>query len=182
MARSWLNGINVWDRRCPSCLPTTTGWAKPQQRMRNSATLVFAGFAALCLVGCASMASRTSEPAAGTATTPLLLRQVQVVGVDQGSGRAVLLRLSRPPDLVRYEGKSRPARVVIEATAANAGEDFPERTMPQADVELKGVRVARKKGVLRVTLELARDEPPPYVVREMADWILIRFGSPAPSS
>ena len=168
------------------CLPTLLAWAKRQQHnMSNGAKFLLTCCAALCLscfLGCANLNPVGSRVEPGAATTPLLLRHVQVVEVGQGFSRAVLLRLSRPPDFVRHEGKSRPARVVIEAAATNAGEDFSERAMPQADVELKGVRVARKKGVLRVTLELSRDEPPPYAVQEMADWILIRFGPLVPSS
>ncbi|MDZ7378447.1 MAG: AMIN domain-containing protein [candidate division KSB1 bacterium] len=147
--------------------------------MRNGAKLLLACSVGLLLAGCATLAMRGSDAASALGASPLILRQVQVIGVDSGSSRAVLLRLSRIPDAVRHEAKSRPGRVIIEAAAANAGGDLAERTMPQADAELKGVRVARKKGVLRVTLELARDEPPPYVVREMGDWILIRLGGSA---
>ncbi|MCX8071076.1 MAG: AMIN domain-containing protein [Candidatus Binatia bacterium] len=150
--------------------------------MKRSAILVLASILALGAFGCSRLMRPEQSNVGAVAASPLLLRQVQVVsGAEQG-GKAVILRLSRAPDVVRHEGKARPARVVIEASAVNAGEDLPERTIPQADPDLKGVRVLRKGGVLRVTLELSRDEPPPYSVREMADWILIQLGTPRSSS
>lgn len=148
--------------------------------MKKSAMRLVTLWAALLVAGCAWLDQRGRTTQAGNALPPLLLRQVQVIGDDSSGSRTVLLRFSRPPEVIRHEGKDRPARVVIEAGAPDAGEDFAERTMPQADREVKGVRVARKGGVLRVTVELARDGVPPYTLREMADWVLIRLEPSGP--
>jgi hypothetical protein len=143
--------------------------------MKQLLRLVLTLFAAVSFASCARLAPSNQAWSGDASAKPLLLRQLQVLPTDNGM-RAVLLRLSRPPEGVRHSAGSRPARLIIEAIAPNSGGDLPERQMPQESAELKAVRVARKNGVLKIVLEFSGDDPPPYSVREMADWILVRLG------
>lgn len=143
--------------------------------MKQLLRLALSLFIAVPLAGCARMGASNQAWSGEATARPLLLRQLQVLPTDEGA-RAVLLRLSRPPEGVRYSAGSRPARLVIEAMAADAGGDLPERQMPQDSAALRAVRVGRKNGVLKIVLEFSGEEPPPYSVREMADWILVRLG------
>lgn len=108
---------------------------------------------------------------------PVTLRNLQVTTVE--GHRAVLLRLSRVPTLVRHSSERRPARITVQAWGPIGEGDLPERSMPQIDAQVTQVRVSRHDGGLNVTLDLNGDEPPEYSVHEMADWIMIRFATPA---
>jgi hypothetical protein len=93
--------------------------------------------------------------------------------------RAVLLRLSRLPTLVRHSTASN--RIGIEAWGPVGDTDLPERELEQSDPEISVVRVSRKQGALTVYLDFRTAAPASYTVHEMADWILIRLNSaPAP--
>ncbi|MFQ5667376.1 MAG: hypothetical protein ACE5I7_13230 [Candidatus Binatia bacterium] len=128
------------------------------------------------VVGCAQeMASPTPVPTGNQA--PMALRNFRVATAD--GHRAVLLRLSRPPTQVRHSSKDHPARIIVRASGPASDGDLAERNMPQLDPQISSVRVSRKNGALQVILDLIGDNPPPYSVHEMADWIMIRFPGPA---
>jgi hypothetical protein len=126
--------------------------------------------------GCSQrMAAPTAAPSGDQA--PVALRNFEVTTVD--GHRAVLVRLSRLPTLVRHSSSSRPARITVQAWGPAGDSDLAERNLPQLDAHIGDVRVSREKGALSVILELKGDEPPAYSVHEMADWIMIRFPGPA---
>jgi hypothetical protein len=129
------------------------------------------------LAGCMGrLAAPTAAPTGSEA--PVALRHFQVA--DIGGHRAVLLRLSRRPTQVRHSSSSHPAQITIQAWGPAGDADLPERNLPQSDPRISDVRVSRKEGGLRVVLDLQGEEPPPYSVHEMADWIMIRFvGAPS---
>ncbi len=134
------------------------------------------GLAALVLpllvLGCSErMRAPTASPSGEEA--PVALRNFEVTAVD--GHRAVLLRLSRLPTLVRQSSSSRPARITVQAWGPPGDADLPERVLPQNDPGIANVRVYRKSGALTVVIELKGEEPPDYTVHEMADWIMIRF-------
>jgi hypothetical protein len=108
---------------------------------------------------------------------PVALRNLEVTAVD--GHRAVLLRLSRSPTLVRESSAKRPPRITVQAWGPPGDADLPERDLPQADPLIEDVRVSRTRGALTVVIELKGDQVPPYTVHEMADWIMIRFPGPA---
>jgi len=138
-------------------------------------TVWFGSLVALLLLGgCAQQLAAPSPSPTGD-QAPVALRNFEVATID--GHRAVLLRLSRLPTLVRYSSSKRPAQITVQAWGPN-GEDLPERTLQQIDPQIAQVRVSRKEGGLYVVLDLQGDEPPPYSVHEMADWIMIRFHSP----
>jgi hypothetical protein len=107
---------------------------------------------------------------------PVALRNLQVTTVD--GHRAVLLRLSRLPTLVRQSSGKDPPRIVIQAWGPAGDGDLPERTLPQMDPQISEVQVSRRAGALLVVLVFKGAEPPPYSVHEMADWIMVRLGAP----
>ena len=106
---------------------------------------------------------------------PVGLRNLEVTTLD--GHRAVLLRLSRAPTQVRQSSSSKPPQIVVQAWGP-AGDDLPERSIPQIDPQIANVRVSRKGGNLEVVLEMQGVEPPAYTVHEMGDWIMIRFAAP----
>lgn len=108
---------------------------------------------------------------------PLTLRDVQLSG--SGGHHAVLLRLSRTPDAVRYSSNVGPAQIVIEAYGPS-GSDLAEKTLPQDDPYVKQVRVARQGGALRIVVDLYGDQPPQHQVHEMADWLMVRLAAGQP--
>jgi hypothetical protein len=118
------------------------------------------------------------RPAAPTASpigeqAPVTLRSLEIKAVD--GHRAVLLRLSRLPTLVRHSTSRNPGRITIEAWGPVGAGDLPERILPQDDPEIAQVRVSRRQGGLRVVFDLHSSQPPPHAVHEMADWIMVRF-------
>jgi AMIN domain len=126
----------------------------------------------LLAIGCSrQLASPTAAPTGDQA--PVSLRNLQLATID--GHRAVLLRLSRLPTLVRHSSSTRPARITVQAWGPVGDSDLPERNLPQADPQVTDVRVSRDNGALRIVLDLNGDEPPAYSVHEMADWIMIRF-------
>ncbi len=129
----------------------------------------------LVMAGCAHrLAPPTPAPTGNEA--PVALRNLQVTTVD--GHRAVLLRLSRPPTLVRQSSEKDPGRIVVQAWGPANDGDLPERALPQVDQEISDVRVSRHEGALQVVLVFKSVQPPPYSVHEMADWIMVRFGTP----
>jgi hypothetical protein len=130
---------------------------------------------ALFAAACASrFAAPTPVPTGNEA--PVALRNLEITTVD--SHRAVLLRLSRPPTLVRESSSKNPGRITILAWGPPGGADLPERAMPQLDSEIREVRVSRRTGTLEVVVEFKGAVPPPYSVHQMADWIMVRLGAP----
>ena len=126
------------------------------------------------VVGCAQrLSAPTAAPTGDQA--PVGLRNFQVTTID--GHRAVLLRLSRLPTLVRYSSSRHPAGITIQAWGPLGDGDLPERSLPAEDEQITSVHVSRHEGALRVVLELSGDEPPSYSVHEMADWIMIRFAA-----
>jgi hypothetical protein len=147
-----------------------TGWSFLGWPVRLSGL-----FLVLLTFGCASrVAAPTAAPLGEDA--PVALRNFEMASID--GHRAVLLRLSRIPTSVRYSDSSRPAQITIQAWGPMGDTDLPERVLPQIDPLVSQVRVSRSKGGLQVVLDLQGNEPPPFVVHEMADWIMIRFTAP----
>jgi hypothetical protein len=143
--------------------------------MRSLWTGVVLSLFTLFAAGCAQkLAAPTASPTGNEAA--VALRNLQVTTVD--GHRAVLLRLSRLPTLVRQSSGKDPARIVIQAWGPRGDGDLPERTLPQVDPEISDVRVSRHDGALEVVLDFKGLEPPPYSVHEMADWIMVRLGVP----
>lgn len=131
--------------------------------------------AALAFGGCGSRALSPSSTPVGD-QAPVGLRSLQATATD--GNHAMLLRLTRLPTMVRHSSSSDPAQITIQAWGPKGGGDLPERTLPQEDSYVRQVRVSRKGGVLKVVLDLQGDVPPPHMVHEMADWIMVRFGGP----
>ena len=129
-------------------------------------------------VGCSAPLTRPTAAPTGD-QAPVALRNLQIATVD--GHRAVLLRLSRLPTLVRHSSSRRPAQIAVQAWGPVGEGDLAEKDIPQVDAEISQVRVSRKEGGLLIVLDLVGDEPPPYSVHEMGDWIMIRLGTPAPS-
>lgn len=149
-----------------------------RRRVRSAVRSWQAGLLAAVLGLAVSGCSRTllgpkAAPAGGQ--VPVSLRNLQITSVD--GHRAVLLRLSGLPTLVRHSSASHPGRILIQAWGA-AGEDLPERRLPEIDTQISQVRVSRHQGALNVILDFHADTPPVYSVREMADWIMVRFAGP----
>jgi hypothetical protein len=132
-------------------------------------------YAVLCvgvIAGCsASLGRPTATPTGDQA--PVTLRNLQIETVD--GHRAVLLRLSRIPTLVRHSSSSDPARITIQAWGPPGDQDLEERNLAQIDPQITQVRVSRRAGALNVVFDLQGNHPPQYTVHEMADWIMIRF-------
>lgn len=106
----------------------------------------------------------------------MALRNLQVATVE--GHRAVLLRFSRLPTMVRQSSGKSPGRIVVQAWGPVGEGDLLERVLPQIDPVLGEVRVSRRQGALEVILEFKADEPPPYSVHEMGDWVMVRLGTP----
>jgi hypothetical protein len=138
--------------------------------------LAFAALASVVVfAGCsASILRPTAAPTGEDA--PVTLRDLQIDNTD--GHRTVLLRLSRVPTAVRHSSSRNPAEITVEAWGPLGDGDFPERNLPQSDDQIRSVRVSRNKGTLTVVLDLQGNQPPPYSVHEMADWIMIRLGGP----
>ncbi len=131
----------------------------------------------LMAAGCSQrMTAPTPAPTGDQA--PVALRNFEVTVAD--GHRAVLLRLSRVPTLVRHSSAADPARITVQAWGPEGDTDLPERDLPQIDAVISDVRVSRTRGALTVVIDIKGDKPPAYSVHEMADWIMIRFlGAPA---
>lgn len=137
-------------------------------------TLAVVALAAV-LSGCPQNLGRpTASPTGDEA--PVNLRQLQILQTNDGH-RAVLLRLSRLPTLVRHSAENDPARIHIEAWGPTGEGDLSERELEQIDESISAVRVSRKDGALRVSVDFRSSPPPAYTVHEMADWIMIRLVS-----
>jgi hypothetical protein len=137
------------------------------------AGLLAAAFA-VAVGGCSrSLLGSKVVPAGGR--MPVSLRNFEIASAD--GHRAVLLRLSGLPTLVRHSSASHPGRILIQAWGA-AGEDLPERRLAETDAQIAQVRVSRHQGALNIILDFHADQPPAYSVREMADWIMVRFAGP----
>ena len=129
----------------------------------------------LFAAGCAhKLAAPTATPTGDQA--PVGLRNFEVTNVD--GHRAVLLRLSRSPTMIRQSSAKKPGQIIVQAWGPVGDGDMPERLLPQIDPLINDVRVSRHDGTLQIVLDFKADEPPPYSVHEMADWIMIRLGVP----
>lgn len=130
----------------------------------------------LLALGCSHrMVAQTAAPTGDQA--PVALRNLEITTAD--GHRAVLLRLSRLPTSVRQSSSNRPARITVQAWGPPGDADLAERDLPQIDPQITDVRVSRTSGALNVVIDLKGDEPPPYTMHQMADWIMIRFAGPA---
>ncbi len=130
---------------------------------------------AIMTVGCThQLAAPTATPTGNEA--PVSLRNLQVTTVE--GHRAVLLRLSRVPTLVRQTSTKDPGRIIIQASGPPGDGDLPERALPEIDPEIGAVRVSRHDGTLQVVLDFKGAQPPPFSVHEMADWIMVRLDVP----
>lgn len=138
------------------------------RRLRVALVLV----GAFCAVSCAQRGAAPS-PAPVGADAPLDVRYIQVATVE--GHRAVLVRLTHVPSMVRDSSSQNPAEILVHAWGPSGGFDMPERSFPQSDAYLPEVRVSRKGGELRIVLQLAGNVPPQYTVHEMADWIMVRL-------
>lgn len=143
--------------------------------MRALFRLVPLRSALICIVvvnGC-STSLQHPTPAPTGDEAPVTLRNLQIETVD--GHRAVLMRLSRVPTLVRHSSSSDPARITIQAWGPPGDQDLPERNLAEVDPQVTQVRVSRKQGALTVVLDLKGNQPPAYTVHEMVDWIMVRF-------
>ena len=97
---------------------------------RNAASRIVLLLLPLVLLACSQrMSAPTAAPSGDLA--PVALRNFEVTAVD--GHRAVLLRLSRLPTLVRQSSSNRPARITVEAWGPEGDSDLPERDLPQVD-------------------------------------------------
>src|SRR5262249_29166183 len=96
--------------------------------------LVVASFA-----GCSVMQSPPTPDPSGN-NTPVTLRVFQVQSVN--GHRAVLLRLSRIPSLVRDSSSRHPGSITVEAWGPIGDRNLPEKTLPQSDALITAVRGA----------------------------------------
>jgi hypothetical protein len=131
--------------------------------------------AALLVAGCAQKLGRPSPSPSGDAA-PVTLRNLQIESID--GHRAVLMRLSRLPTMIRHSSSRRPPEITVQAWGPVGDGDLPERVLPQIDALVSQVRVSRHEGGLTIVLDLHGDQPPPYSVHQMADWIMVRFSAP----
>lgn len=131
--------------------------------------------ATLALGGCSSRPQMPSSTPVGE-QAPVGLRSLQLTTAD--GHHALLLRLTRLPTMVRHASSEEPAQITIQAWGPPGGGDLPERALPQEDPYIRQVRVSRDGGVLRIVVDLHGAMPPPHMVHEMADWIMVRFGGP----
>ncbi|MFN8628420.1 MAG: hypothetical protein U0587_20905 [Candidatus Binatia bacterium] len=130
--------------------------------------------AALLACVAAGCAKKLAAPTAAAGDqAPVALRNLQVATVD--GHRAVLLRLSRLPMVVRQASGKNPGRIMLQAIGPAGEGDLSERELAQVDPLLSNVRVSRRQGALEVVLEFRTDEPPAYSVHEMGDWIMVRL-------
>ena len=126
----------------------------------------------LTVAGCGTSLIRpTASPSGNNA--PVALRNLELSAID--GHRAVLLRLSRVPTVVRQSSSERPVQIIVQAWGPEGDADLPERTLPEADPLISQVRVSRTAGRLSVIFDLQADKVPTFSVHEMADWIMIRF-------
>jgi hypothetical protein len=133
------------------------------------------GLLGLLAVGCAQKLGRPTAAPSGD-QAPVTLRNLQIENID--GHRAVLLRLSRLPTMVRHSSSRKPPEITLQAWGPAGDGDLPERALPQIDPLVAQVRVSRRDGGLTVVLDFHGDEPPPYSVHQMADWIMVRFDAP----
>jgi len=133
--------------------------------------------AALLVCAAAGCAKQMPPAVAVTAgdQAPVALRNLQVATVD--GHRAVFLRLSRLPLQLRQSSAKNPGRIVLQAIGPAGDGDLSERDLAQVDPLLSNVRVSRHQGALEVVLEFKAEEPPPYSVHEMGDWIMVRLNT-----
>ncbi len=135
----------------------------------------FAAVSASALGGCGARSWLPTSAPEG-AQAPVNLRSLEFASAD--GHRAVLLRLSRIPTMVRHSSSTEPAQIIVQAWGPKGGGDLPARTIPQEDPYVRQVTVSREDGALKVVFDLNSTVPPPHMVHEMADWIMLRFGGP----
>ncbi|HVN86490.1 MAG TPA: hypothetical protein VMW17_16770 [Candidatus Binatia bacterium] len=111
----------------------------------------------------------------GGVMIPLVVRSVDISAA--GEQRGVFFKLSRVPTGVMSSTDSNPARVLIEVDGPSTGEDLPVETYPGADQLVTQIEMSRTNGRLHLVLELSTDEPPPHHVTQMADYVVVSFGT-----
>ena len=126
----------------------------------------------LLIAGCAQKIGRPTPSPSGD-EAPVTLRNLQIESID--GHRAVLLRLSRLPTMVRHSSSRRPAQITVQAWGPVGEGDIAERVLPQLDAQIAQVRVSRHDGGLTIVLDFHGDSPPQYSINQMADWIMVRF-------
>jgi hypothetical protein len=109
------------------------------------------------------------------ASIPLDIREFEVVPAANGA-RGVFLKLSRLPGDITHRSENGPARIVIDIAGPTGTESAPE-AFPANDTLVTQVTMSRQMNSMQIVLDLEGDEPPPYDVLPMADWILVRIKS-----
>lgn len=108
-----------------------------------------------------------------TYTGPLQLHEIRVI-TDTGQ-RNIMFRFSRPPEDLKYFPLHEPSRIVIDVTG-------PIEALPQVatykadDPQIETVRVSSSAGRMRLVVDLALDEAPPFSVDSNATILTARIG------
>ena len=95
--------------------------------------------------------------------------------MTEAGQRHVMFRFSRPPENLHYFPLSAPSRLVIDITGPI--EALPQVATYQADdPQIEAVRVSGSAGRMRLVVDLALDEPPPFSVDTEAEILTARIG------
>lgn len=138
----------------------------------------FRGIAAvlvgLALAGCAA----NPEPPLLTPeqfaelSVPLDVREFRT---SAGSGtQAIFIKLSRLPDGLDHHVDNAAGSIVLDIRGPTGPAGEQEESL-QAESPLSRIRIARAPQVLRLSLDLARGDVPPYSVHLLSDWIMVRL-------
>jgi len=100
-------------------------------------------------------AKASAPPIAPVFIAPLedVLRVHEILLTERDGERAIVVRLSRPPDDVRHFTLRSPDRVIVDLTGPLAPGERP-RTHLTSDPEIETVRVAAHEGKLRIVADL----------------------------
>jgi hypothetical protein len=109
----------------------------------------------------------------GGIVIPLTVRAFDVSKADDHHG--VFFKLSRVPDAVHAQDASDPARIIVDVDGPSAGDDLPVQSYPGTDTLVSQIDMSRVNGSLHLILHLSGDHPPPYVVRQMADYVVVQL-------
>lgn len=145
--------------------------------IRTPGVAVILGILALTAAACGGPKTRLPSPVPEWVTKleprPLAVDAVQV---SSSSGyHAVFLKLSRFADEITHGSSDEPARIVLQLSGPDVGEDLTEERIATPDPLVTAVRVSRESGNVRVVLELSAAETPKYGIYEMADWVMVRI-------
>ncbi len=125
----------------------------------------------------AAVETSTQNPVEVVTDTPaspwLSVRDVRVE--PAGSGKRVVVQLSRAPETVREFSLPNPPRLVIDVAGPLKKGDSREARFAVGDPIVSGVRAARFKGRLRIVLDLS-EQAPILAVRSEGDGIVAEIG------